>query len=143
MQRNEPLNDVVIVMGRSLLQYMGQAWPWTPGKSQSLRQALDELIVAQGARIARLTDLLDSRRWTIDFGSFPDFTDLHYLAVEFVLPHLAEDERSVIREIEAARSACSGDFEGQALLDEILAGERAALARLEQLARPQPAGSAA
>jgi hypothetical protein len=137
MQQNELLNDVLIVMGRSLLQYAAQAWPWIRDGSDALQTALNEQIAAQGARIEKLSALLDSRRVWIDFGAFPDFTDLHYLALDFVLPHLVENERGVVKAIESAIPRCADDAEGAALLTEILAGERSTLARLEDLGRPK------
>jgi hypothetical protein len=138
MEQNDLLNEVLIVMGRSLLQYAGLAWPWTSNGSDSLRTAVNELTAAQSSRIAKLSAFLDSRRYTLDFGSFPDFSDLHYLALAFVLPQLIENERSVVKAIEAALARCTEDAEGAALLSEILAGERSTLARLEELSGPAP-----
>ena len=83
--------------------------------------------------------LLDERGWTIDFGVFPDYTGLHFLSLDFVLPHLVENERAVVREIELALPKCAGDAEGSALLAELLEGERATLAKLEELTRSKPA----
>jgi len=139
MQQNELLNQVLIVMGRSLLQYSAQAWPWTGDGPAGPQSTVNGLIAEQSGRIGQLADLLDSRRWTVDFGVFPDYTDLHYLSLEYVLPHLVQNQRSVIREIEAVIPQCASDAEGLALLAEILQGERAALAKLEELSRPHPA----
>jgi len=139
MQQNEILNQVLIVMARSLLQYSAQAWPWTGNGSAGPRSTVDALVAEQSRRIGQLAELLDSRRWTVDFGVFPDFTDLHYLSLEYFLPHLIQNQRAVVREIESAVPQVAGDAEGSALLSEILQGERAALARLEELSRPQPA----
>jgi hypothetical protein len=136
MEQNELLNDVLIVMCRSLLQYAGQAWPWSTDGADALRNAVSELIAEQATRIEKLSSFLDSRGHIIDFGVFPDFTDLHYLAIGFVLPHVVENERAVVREIEAAQLRCADDAEGSALLAEILAGEKTTLARLEDLSRP-------
>jgi hypothetical protein len=146
MQQNDILNQVLVVMGRSLLQYSADAWPWTGSGSTASRSAVEALIAAQSVRVRRLAELLDGRGWTIDFGVFPDFTDLHYLSLDYVLPHLVENERSVVRQIEAALSQCTGDAKGTALLTEILEGEHVVLAKLDELARskpPTPAQSAA
>jgi hypothetical protein len=146
MQQNEVLNQVLVVMGRSLLQYSADAWPWTGSHSSASRAAVEELIADQKTRVARLAELLDARGWTIDFGVYPDFTGLHYLSLEFVLPHLVENQRGVVTEIETALPKCTADPEGTALLIEILAAERAVLSKLEELSRskpPAPAQSAA
>lgn len=139
MQQNENLNRVVIAMCRSLLQYTMEAWPWTPGNSH-LREPLDEMIDEQRGRIERLCNLLDARGWTIEFGVFPDFTDLHFLALDFLLPDVVVNQRAVVAEIDAIRARTADDPEGAALLTEVAAGERGMLSKLEGLSprRPEP-----
>jgi hypothetical protein len=141
MQHNDVLNGVLILLRRSLLQYAAEAWPWTGSGSSEQRAEIDRLIASQSQRVSRLAELLDARRWTIDFGAFPDFTDLHYLSLKFVLPHLVENERTIVREIELALPECAGDSEATALVAEILVGESQALSRLQQLAGPQPSAT--
>jgi hypothetical protein len=141
MQQNEVLNQVVIAVGRSLLQYSGAAWPWTGSSSTVSRAAVEALIGEQAEHIRQLAELLDSRGWTTDFGVFPDFTDLHYLSLKYVLPHLVENERAVIGQIEAAVSRCAGDEEAVKLLSEIGVGERSILARLDDFSRSAPAAA--
>jgi hypothetical protein len=138
MQQNEVLNQVLVVMGRSLLQYSSDAWPWTGSHSSAARAVVEGLTAEQKTRVGHLADLLDGRGWTIDFGVFPDFTGLHYLSLDFVLPHLVEDQRGVVREIEAALPKCAGDSAGTALLTEILPAERGVLSKLEELSRSKP-----
>jgi hypothetical protein len=84
---------------------------------------------------------LDSRRWTIDFGAFPDFTDLHYLSLTFVLPHIVENERKIVRELELALPACAGDSQATALVAAILVEESQTLAELKRLAGPTPSAT--
>jgi hypothetical protein len=142
MQQNEVLNQVLVVMGRSLLQYSADAWPWIGSGSSAARAAVELLTAEQSGRVRQLAELLNGRGWTIDFGVFPDFTGLHFLSLDFVLPRLVENERAVGREIETAIPKCAGDAEGAALLQEILPAERAVLARLEELSRSKPTAPA-
>jgi hypothetical protein len=137
MQHNDVLNGVLILLRRSLLQYAGEAWPWSGSGSEEPRGEIDRLISAQAERVRKLADLLDGRRWTIDFGAYRDFTDVHYLSLSFVLPHLVENEQTIVREIELALPACAGDSEGTALLAEILVGESQAVSELQRLAAPK------
>jgi hypothetical protein len=137
MQHNDVLNGVLILLRRSLLQYAGEAWPWTGSGSEEPRAEVDQLIAAQSERVRKLAELLDARRWTIDFGAFPDFTGLHYLSLSFVLPHLVENERTIVREIELALPACTDDSAATALVAAILVEESQALSKLEQLAGPR------
>ncbi|HEV8070283.1 MAG TPA: hypothetical protein VGP76_21395 [Planctomycetaceae bacterium] len=138
MQHNDVLNGVLILLRRSLLQYAAEAWPWTGSGSGEPQAAIDRLIAAQAERVRKLAELLDSRRWTIDFGAFPDFTDLHYLSLVFVLPHIAENERQIVRELELALPACAGDSQATALVAAILSEESQALVELTRLAGPRP-----
>jgi hypothetical protein len=124
------------------MQHSADAWPWTGSSSSASRDAVERLIAEQKGRVGQLAELLDKRGWTIDFGVFPDFTGLHFLALDFVLPHLVENERRVVTEIESALPQCSGDPNGAALLSELLPGERAVLTKLEELCRPKPTPSA-
>jgi len=142
MQQNDVLNGVLILLRRSLLQYAAEAWPWTGSGAEGPRAEIDRLIAAQAERVRQLADLLDSRRWTIDFGAYPDFTDLHYLSLNFVLPHLVENERTIVRELELALPACAGDSEGTALVAAILSEESQALLELQRLAGPHPSPAA-
>jgi hypothetical protein len=142
MQHNDVLNGVLILLRRSLLQYSGEAWPWVASGGSEPRAEVDRLIAAQAERVGKLADLLDARRWTIDFGAFPDFTGLHYLSLTYVLPHLAENQQQIVREIELALPACAGDSGGTALVAEILVGESQALTQLQHLAGPHPSPAA-
>jgi|HubBroStandDraft_6_1064221.scaffolds.fasta_scaffold1170459_2 hypothetical protein len=138
MQHNDVLNGVLVLLRRSLLQYAAEAWPWTAsgGSGEPLAE-VDRLIAAQAGRIGKLAELLDGRRWTIDFGAFPDFTGLHYLSLTFLLPYLVENEQTIVRELELALSACSGDSGATALVAAILAEESQALTELRRLAVPK------
>jgi hypothetical protein len=142
MQHNDVLNGVLILLRRSLLQYAGEAWPWTSSGSAEPRPEVDRLIAAQSDRVGKLADLLDGRRWTIDFGAFRDFSDLHYLSLTFVLPHLVDNERTIVREIELALPACADDSEATALVAETLVGESQALTELERLGALKPSTTA-
>jgi hypothetical protein len=141
MQHNDVLNGVLILLRRSLLQYAAEAWPWTGSGSGELQAAIDRLIAAQAERVRKLAELLDGRRWTIDFGAFRDFTDLHYLSLTFVLPHLVENERQIMRELGLALPACAGDSQATALVAAILAEESQALVELQRLAGPKPSAT--
>jgi hypothetical protein len=137
IQHNDVLNGVLVLLRRSLLQYAAEAWPWTGAGPSELHVQVDRLIAAQSERVRKLVDLLDARRWTMDFGAFRDFTDLHYLSLAFLLPHLVENQQTVVSEIERALPQCAGDSEATALVAEILVGESQALSELQQLVAKQ------
>jgi hypothetical protein len=115
MQHNDVLNGVLILLRRSLLQYAAEAWPWTGSGSGEPQAAIDRLIAAQAERV--------------------------YLSLTFVLPHLVENERRIVREIDLALPACAGDPEATALVAAILAEESQTLAELKRLAGPTPSAT--
>jgi hypothetical protein len=141
MQHNDVLNGVLVLLRRSLLQYAAEASPWMGTGASEVHLQVDRLIAAQSERVRKLVDLLDERRWTTDFGAFRDFTDLHYLSLAFLLPHLVENQTTIVREIERALPQCAGDSAAIALVAETLVGESQALSELQQLVakRAKPA----
>jgi hypothetical protein len=137
MQHNDVLNGVLVLLRRSLLQYAAEAWPWIATGASEVHVQVDRLIATQSERVRKLVDLLDARRWTMDFGAFRDFTDLHYLSLAFLLPHLVENQKTIVSEIERALPQCAGDSQATALVAEILVGESQALSELQQLVARQ------
>ena len=90
-QNNSQLNFLLINLGRSLLQYVEECWPWSGNETHG--NPLDALVIAQKETIARLTDLLIQRRWNIDFGSYPtEYSDLHFVALDYLLLQLIENQ---------------------------------------------------
>ena len=117
-QYNRLLNDVLIALNRSLLQYVGDAWPWTETSAEAARFKLAALVARQRTQSERLTELLIDRRWSIDFGTYPtEYTDLHYVALDYLFALLVDNERGLINDIERARAECAGDREAVRILD--------------------------
>jgi hypothetical protein len=142
---NEQLNQLVINLGRSLLQYVGETWPWVPVGAEVERSIILQLVERQQRNVARLVDLLDERHWTIHMGVYPlKYGDLHYVALDYLLSELVAGQQSLISDVEhtLALSSAQGDSATTALLGEILAEEREILERLQELRDPQPTAAA-
>ena len=138
---NQALNQVLITLHRSLPMYLGFADPWVAYGNEEPRRVLDRMLADNQQYVARLTALLDARRYTIDFGEFPmDFTSLHDVSLEYLLKQLIEQQRRDLRVLETCLSRLTGDAEGRALVEEILASSRRHLHSLEGLTR-QPAAA--
>ncbi len=141
---NNALNQVLIQLDKSLLSYVAEAWPWSSSGEADVQRAVNELVDRRRANVGRLADLLLDREWPIDFGAYPtDYTDLHYVALDYLLALVVKDQKQLTAEIETARQPTSNDAEGRKLLDEILADERETLARLEKLVASRAKISAA
>lgn len=129
------LNDLLINVGRSLLQYVGECWPWSDANAQDEQQAIDRLVQRQKQQVGQLANLLRDAEWSTDYGSYPtEYTDLHYVALDYLLDQLIQNQRGLVEDANAALSACEGDPEAKKLVGEIQAVQRTIAAELESLA---------
>jgi hypothetical protein len=129
------LEAVIRREGRSLLQYLSEAFPWpktsgdpTPGKVRDLaREERDA--------VGTLVRFLARRRHTVPYlGAFPmGFTSLNFIALDVALSRLVEDGHRAVAALEADRAALT-DPEAQAELDKFLELKRRHVKALEALA---------
>ena len=134
VQHNATLNQLLIDLGRSLLQYVGQCSSWSSHSQAAMEQALPKLVATQEQLVGQLAELLRERRWTIDFGGFPStFTDLHFLSLSYLIKQIVINQKAIICELEEAAHTCIDDPEAAALIDEILESERLSLLELQSL----------
>ena len=133
--QNERLNAVLIRLHRCLLQYVEECWPWSGQGQSGERLAVQGLAREQQHFVGGLVDLLSSRGWPIDFGNYPtDFTDLHYVGLDYLLGRIADDEQTLVAFIELARAGSMGDSSATSLLSHLLDAERRHASRLRELA---------
>lgn len=131
---NRRLNELLIDLRNSLLQYVGESSPWTEYGEHASRAVLERLIALQQEDANRLADLLAERGHTTDFGIYPpEYTDLHYVALDYLLGQMIQNQKELVNEVEAAGEACSSDAEASAALFGIRERERGILQELQQL----------
>jgi len=130
---NSALNDLLILVYRSLLQYTMECWPWSDSGELSEEQAITTLAEEQQALVSRLAELLDRRGIVFDMGTYPDWSELHYVSLDSLLARLIDDEQAMVAAIERLQPALTGDSEGSALAGEILAAERRHLSKLREI----------
>lgn len=141
---NSKLNDLLVELGRSLLQYAAESWPWSGAAHTPARAEFIELAAEQRADVGRLAEFLDRRGWMIDFGAYPsDYTDLHFLALKYFLPRVVQDQAAIVAELDEAVHTCVDDPAAVAVLQPILATERKILASLETMTAPAAATTSA
>jgi len=132
---NTSLHQALVALGSSLVQYVGEAWPWTDADGETDREAINLFVKRQLLQMTRLADLLTHRRVTFDSGRFPtDFTDVHYLSLASLYGKLAESQAEVVGRLEEAEAACDDDVEAAELIAEVLAEERLTLEEVTALA---------
>lgn len=141
-----PMNQLLIDLGRSLLQYVGEAWPWTPEDEARARETIESLVARQSDAVGRLTEFLDRRNWPIDFGLYPvEYTDLHYVSLDFLMKQLIQNADELVTEIDAVFRRCPPDSDEAYLLDGVLRDQQYIANKLRELAeahnRQEPAGA--
>lgn len=142
-QQNARLNALLVRLYRSLLQYVIECWPWAGADESAEQQAVLEMVAEQQAHVGKLAELLAERGWPIDFGNYPtEYTDLHYVALDYLLGELVADETELIADIARTLAESAADRAAVALLTGLLESERRHLVRLRTLAAAHPAATA-
>jgi hypothetical protein len=126
------LQDVLRRESLSLLQYIRDAFPWTAVGEEAtwgrLRQTADE----DGRAVAALGRFLGRRRIPLPYvGQYPvDFTSINFVALDWLLPRLAEAQRHEVTALEADVKRAT-DPDACAELQRLLDVKRQHLAALE------------
>lgn len=132
-QHNAALNDLLIQVYRSLLQYTVECWPWSDPDAEAEQEVITQMAARQRAVVARIAELLDGRQQTVDFGTYPDWSELHFVSLDYLLGKLIDDEQQLIAAIERAQPGLKPDPQGSALAFDLLHGEQQNLGRLKEL----------
>ena len=129
------LNRLAINLGGSLLQYLGEASPWSdPEVATEKEEAIRKLIVQQSAMVDQILDLLTDRRCLIESGTYPtEFSDLQYLSLDFLLTRTVENAELHADVIAKSQAQFTDDETAFALVEKLLAGQRSILAGLQEL----------
>lgn len=132
------LNDLLINLGRSLLQYAGEAWPWSAARDGGdLRATVDRLRGMQGESVRALAELLAGEGHPVDFGVFPDeYTSLHYVSLRYLIEQLVANEQAIAAECRAVAAELEPRSPARELVDEIVRREEAILGELQSLREP-------
>ncbi|MCA9036490.1 MAG: hypothetical protein KDA91_15250 [Planctomycetaceae bacterium] len=137
LQDNETLlNNVLISMAHSFLQYVSESWPWVSNAGQSLEEQVNVIAARQRQDVADIVALLNEREFPIDFGTFPtEYTDLQFLSLLGLLNLLDNSQQKVCNGISDAVTSLSaaGDEEGAALLRAIEVRQRESVSALKEL----------
>jgi hypothetical protein len=135
---NAKLNELLVDLARSLLQYAVESGLWSTTGTQG--SELVKLARRQQESVKALAELLIARGWTVDFGAFPtDYTDLHFLSTGYFLPHLLESQAALVAELDEAAHTCIDDPAAVELVNRLLTEERSITAALQELGRPAAA----
>src|SRR3954469_19040072 len=121
VQSQRILQDIVRREGRSLLQYMGDAFPWATAGEGEVLARVQQFVKEERDGVAGLVRFLQRRRVTPPhFGAFPmSFTTLNFITLDHLLPLLVDAERKAIAKLEHDL-AFLADAEARQLIQELV-----------------------
>jgi len=136
-QENEiVLNNALIQMARSFLQYVSESSPWVSMDSASAEAQIEVLAARQRQDVGEIVSVLSVREHFIDFGSFPtEYTDLQFLSLQALMGRLKASQRLICDGLAASTVSLrtSGDAEGADLLSTLESHERDILRALQEI----------
>lgn len=129
------LNRLLVTLYRSLPMYLKQVDPWVRHGQVRARDVLATIVADQERDCQRIAKLNLDRYSRIETGDFPmEYTDLHFLSLDYLVGELIRHQKQDISTIEQCVSALQHDPAGRTLAQEVLGSERAHLEMLEELA---------
>jgi len=132
---SELLNRLLVRIYRGLLQYSVDCWPWTDAEESAEKRGLERMAEVQRREVGRLVDTLTGRGLVVDFGNYPDDSDLHYVSLDYLLGKLVADEEAIVLELQAAQSEASHDTVASRLVADLLKLEKEHVSELRELAK--------
>jgi hypothetical protein len=120
--------------GRSLLQYVGDAMPWTDDGDSATLDRLQQLVHEEAAALAAFGRYLRRQRIPVaSLGSFPEaFTSLNFIALDRLLPLLVEHHGYDVNDLKAALEQVT-DPEARQQMQQLLAVKQRHLEALSEL----------
>lgn len=130
------LNNVLIQMARSFLQYVAESWPWVSRDDASVESQVRVLAARQRQDVSEIAALLTQREHFIDFGSFPtEYTDQQFLSLQALTGRMIASHQLVCGRLAIAITSlrAAGDAEGSQLISTIESHERDILKSLSEI----------
>ena len=129
------LQEVLRRESRSLLSYVGEAFPWASADEGEALSLLRQMVQDEGRAVAALGQFLVRRRIGLPYvGSYPTgFTTINFLALDYLLPRLADAERRSVADLERELAVIK-DEAARAPVRNLLDVKRRHLPALEALA---------
>ncbi|MCA9071697.1 MAG: hypothetical protein KDA84_22375, partial [Planctomycetaceae bacterium] len=114
--------------------YVGECWPWTNVDEQKERTAIEEMVQKQKKQTAELVNYLQDAEWLIDHGTYPtEYTDLHYVALDFLLAQLIQNQVALVDDAKKVLTVCDADPAAKQLVGEIQAVQQTIASDLQSL----------
>jgi hypothetical protein len=128
------LSDLLNQVRYSLLQYIGESWPWTGNEDQSRQDAFVGLVRRQQFSAERLASFLLDRRAVVSSSNYPhDCSELHFVTLDYAKKRLIEDTSSIVSALKSAAASLADDPEALRLVEQLASDEEQTLAALKSI----------
>lgn len=120
-----------------MTQYVGDSWPWTHRGDREAQELVNSIMADERRWAERLATMIIERGGVPRMGSYPlEFTNsnLHYLALDYILRRLAEYLEHNIAAQRVDLSAAAGDPALQVLLGQLIERKGGQIEALRKLA---------
>lgn len=128
------LNHVLFRETSALLPYLKFVGPWA-GTSEVAAQAnVQQLVAEHDGACQQIADLVVKRHGIAATARFPhEFSSVHFIALDHLLPWLAAFQRWLIEKLEADVQQVHGDEEASGVLKSFLDLKRRQLSTIDKL----------
>jgi hypothetical protein len=136
-QSKTVLQDIIRRESRSLLSYVGDAYPWTTAAGGAALNRLRQVVHNETDAVAALGAYVTKQHGELPFlGSYPvSFTSYNFVALNHLLPRLVQTEKELIAALEADVSRLPAGEE-RSKAEALLAVKRRNLEALQALSAP-------
>lgn len=126
------LNDLLVSIHRSLLQYAAEAWPWTDAHDAETRNQVLEAARKQQESIRELAVYLDRHGHTIAWGQYPvAFTSLHFVSVEYLADRIIAGQQKIVDKCRRVADQIAEDQRAARMVESLIQVESARLRSLQ------------
>ncbi|MGH7138990.1 MAG: hypothetical protein ACREHD_24860 [Pirellulales bacterium] len=133
------LNELFGIEYRSFPMYLIDASPWTHHGDEKATETLHNIVADQKMMVQRIGEFIFDAGGRVETGEYPmEFTDTHFLSLDFLLKELLRYQRQDVAAIERIVSQLGEARAARELAEETLGMERAHLEAIEALVA-QPA----
>jgi hypothetical protein len=132
----ELLNRLLAIHTTSFPTYLVCTGPWTRRGDEAASLALSQIVADQQATADRVVQMITDLGGSVASSSYPMlFTDLHDLALEFLLQRLIDYQQHDITSIDACVAELANEPLARALAEESLGAAKGHLESLEELTK--------
>ena len=111
-------------------------WPWSAEEESPLKQLVWEIAAEQESHVKQIVEELHRRGHRIEFGTYPDYSGMHYVSFEYLYSKLVSDQRGLVEELEEAITGFETGSLARSLIEEAARTQRSGLDRLKSISQP-------